>query len=159
MINTYCALLHFLLLRGKSHHQYVLPACRLLLLLLQLLLRLLQSRHIIGWKGGGKHLESASEAIQNYLNVQYASNVPAWLQKTMCFHCIRLHLCSTYNIGLCIWPPRPARMSHTVSTWRSTTHVYISMRYIKKALLISSVALIFTVCTTPLWSRSLSPIH
>lgn len=47
-IDTYCALLHLLLLGGKSHDQDVLPACRLLLLLLELLFRLLQPSHIIG---------------------------------------------------------------------------------------------------------------
>lgn len=46
--DTYCALLHFLLLGGKPHDQDVLPACRLLLLLLELFLRLLQPRHIVG---------------------------------------------------------------------------------------------------------------
>lgn len=46
--DTYCALLHFLLLSGKSHDQDVFSAGRLLLLLLELLIRLLQPRHVVG---------------------------------------------------------------------------------------------------------------
>lgn len=47
-INTYCALLHFLLLGGKSHDQDVFPPRGLLLLLLELFLRLLQPWNVIG---------------------------------------------------------------------------------------------------------------
>ena len=135
--DTHRALLHFLLLGGKSHDQDVLPACRLLLLLLELLLRLLQSRYIIGWDGeAGKkrkrerERERAQERerekkIRPNLVIQCAK-----MQRPFCHQkkkrcqekwsscCIRLLLCKcrcTYNTALHISPPGPGHMPRAVS--------------------------------------------
>lgn len=108
--DTYCALLHFLLLGCKSHDQDVFSACRLLLLLLELLIRLLQSCHVVGWGGWGVERKTAYQRRHTF----YHFSPPVQLLK-------KNYKC-TYNIDQHILPPGLGHKLHAVSTWRGAGH-------------------------------------
>lgn len=65
----------------------------------------------------------------------------------------------TYNIDLHISPPGPGRTLRAVSTWEEAEHVYTLKQLTTSSSSSSSVELLSTLCTAPLWSGSSCQIH
>lgn len=141
-LDTYCALLHFLLLGGKSHDQDVFSAGRLLLLLLELLVRLLQPRHVGGW--GGDNVKN-TKAVHQRGDIQPYRISPFGLN---CGRC-------TYNIDRHILSPGLGCRPHAVSTWKEAgLRGRIRDQIFSRWTSSRAAAMIHTSCITPLWTGS-----